>query len=91
MDVAVPEIIIMLVDLGDADEVDAELEMESTELGLRDPDAVDVERFEMITACPSVRRLVESLQQSATSFVWQHQVPDSSGGHSPISSPLSSG
>ena len=51
------------------------------------PDAVDVEGLDTIEACPSVKRLEVSLQQSPALFL-QHQIPEDSGGHATIRAPL---
>lgn len=52
-------------------------------------DSADSEGLEdTIEACPSVRRLLESLQQLAVpGFFSQHQVPEESGGHATIPAP----
>lgn len=52
-------------------------------------DSADFEGLEdTIEACPSVRSLLESLQQLVVpGFFSQHQVPEESGGHATISAP----
>lgn len=90
VDVVVPEPVAELVDLNAPD---VGLEMDAGEstvvLALRDPAAVDVEGWEdTIKACPSVKRLLEVLQQLSCDEP-QHQVPELSGGHAIIWLPRS--
>lgn len=88
--IEVDELAAVLVDLSDASAADEGLEMDAAEpvavLESRDPEVVDVEGWEdTIVSCPSVRRLLGSLQQ----VVWvpQHQVPEESGGHATSKAP----
>lgn len=79
------ELVVVLVELRDANAVDVGLEMDIEEstvvLELRDSDAIAVEGLEStINACPRTRRLLESLQQSSPSNE-QHQAPEEIGGH----------
>ncbi|MCJ1422168.1 hypothetical protein MMC29_000047 [Sticta canariensis] len=82
--VAVPELVAVCLEPGDASAVDAELEMgaddSSVVLDLWEPDVVDAKGLDVtIETCPSVKRFEDSSQHLSPISLAQHQIPRDSG------------